>query len=182
MTARLATRFSVALVVALVAACSGATEPGTGAQSPVLDALPRALTPAEQKVIVAANDFSFALFRRLGAASPDSNVFVSPLSASVALGMAMNGAGGTTYDEMRATLGFGNASESEIDRGCQSLVALLRGLDPSVDFRIANSIWIRDGFPVSQTFLDAGRTWFDARAPPRSTSRARPPRRPSTTG
>ncbi len=83
----------------------------------------------------------------------------------MALGMAMNGAAGTTYDEMRATLGFGAAaSETEIGESYGSLIALLRGLDPAVNFRIANSIWYRNGFPVNQSFLDAGRDWFDARA------------------
>jgi len=151
------------LGIALAVACSGTTEPRPE-PSPVLEALPRALSAGEQKIIAANNDFSFSLFRQLGAAESDSNVFVSPLSASMALGMAMTGASGTTFDEMRATLGFGAASESEIDQGYKSLITLLRGLDPGVDFRIANSIWTREGFPVTPAFLDAGRTWFDAQA------------------
>ena len=151
--------------LALAVACSGATEPDPAAPSAPLTALPRALTAGEQRVVGAANDFSFALFRRLSAAQRDSNVFVSPLSASMALGMAMNGAAGTTYDEMRATLGFGaSATEAEIGESYKSLIALLRGLDPGVDFRIANSIWYRTGFPIDQGFLDRGRNWFDARA------------------
>jgi serpin B len=90
-------------------------------------------------------------------------VFTAPLSASMALGMAMNGAAGTTYDEMRATLGFNaSATETEIGASYKSLIALLRGLDPSVDFRIANSIWYRTGFPIQPSFVDAGRSWFDA--------------------
>jgi len=151
------------LGIALAVACSGATEPRPQ-PSPVLEALPRALSAGEQKIIAANNEFSFSLFRQLGAAESDSNVFVSPLSASMALGMAMTGASGTTFDEMRATLGFGTTSESEIDQGYRSLITLLRGLDPGVDFRIANSIWTREGFPVTPAFLDAGRTWFDAQA------------------
>jgi len=162
MSSRLVPHVVAALGLALALACAGSTEPRPSEPQPVLDALPRALTPSEQKVIAADNAFSFALFARLGAAQADSNVFVSPLSASMALGMAMNGASGTTFDEMRATLGFGAASEAEIDQGYKSLIALLRGLDPSVDFRIANSIWTRDGFPVTPSFLDAGRSWFDA--------------------
>jgi serine protease inhibitor len=153
---------AASLGIALALACSNATEPKAGEPGPVLDALPRALSTGEQKIITATNDFSFSLFRQLGAAQPDSNVFVSPLSASMALGMAMNGAAGTTFDEMRSTLGFGTAAESEIDQGYKSLITLLRGLDPSVDFRIANSIWTREGFPVTPTFTDAGRNWFDA--------------------
>ena len=155
---------SLAVILALAAACSGATEPDSNEPRPVLDALPRPLTAGEQRVIGAANDFSFALFRRLSTAQQGDNVFTSPLSATMALGMAMNGAAGTTHDEMRTTLGFGaTAPEAEIGESYKSLIALLRGLDPSVDFRIANSIWYRTGFPVHQSFLDAGRDWFDAR-------------------
>jgi len=40
---------------------------------------------------------------------------------------------------------------------------LLRGLDPRVQFQIANSIWYRLGFTVEQPFLDANRTYYDAR-------------------
>ena len=88
MTTRLVPHAVATLGVALVLACSGATEPRPGEPSPVLEALPRALSAGEQKIIAANNDFSFSLFRRLGAAEADSNVFVSPLSASMALGMA----------------------------------------------------------------------------------------------
>jgi serpin B len=164
MSPRLVPHLVATLGIALAIACAGSTEPKPSEPSPVLLALPRALSAGEQKIIAANNDFSFSLFRRLGAAESDSNVFVSPLSASMALGMAMTGASGTTFDEMRATLGFGATSEAEIDQGYKSLITLLRGLDPGVDFRIANSIWTREGFPVTPAFLDAGRTGFDAQA------------------
>src|SRR3954467_10899903 len=128
MSTRFVSRFCTIAALALAASCSGITEPDPGTPSAPLDVLPRRLTAGEQKVIGAANDFSFALFRRLSAAQSDSNVFASPLSASMALGMAMNGAAGTTYDEMRATLGFrAAASESEIGESYKSLIALLRG-------------------------------------------------------
>ena len=166
MSFRFAPHVAVSLGLVLALACSSTTEPRPSEPTPVLDALPRPLSAGEQKIIAASNDFSFSLLRQLGAAQSDSNVFVSPLSASMALGMAMNGASGTTFDEMRATLGFGAASEAEIDEGYKSLIALLRGLDPSVDFRIANSIWTREGFPFTPSFLDAGRTWFDAQVSP----------------
>jgi serine protease inhibitor len=164
MTPRIRSRPFILGLIALAAACSRSTEPDPYEPRPALEALPRALTAGEQRVIGAANDFSFALFRRLGAAQPNDNVFTSPLSASMALGMAMNGAAGTTRDEMRATLGFDAAvAEADIGESYKSLITLLRGLDPAVEFRIANSIWYRTGFPVHQSFLDAGRNWFDAR-------------------
>jgi serine protease inhibitor len=155
---------SAALVSAV--ACSSATEPGdqtVSKPSPALDALPRQLTAAESKIVTATNDFSFALFRRLSAAQKDGNVFTSPLSASMALGMTMNGAAGSTYDQMKSALAFGGATEQEINDGYKSLIALLRGLDPAVDVSIANSIWYRTGFPVAQSFLDVSKSAFDAK-------------------
>ncbi|MDB4914474.1 MAG: hypothetical protein JWM95_2118 [Gemmatimonadetes bacterium] len=151
-----------ATILAVLAACAGTTDPGGSTQSPTLDALPRALTAAEQSLVTSTNDFSFALFRTLSAANKDSNVFTSPLSASMALGMTMNGAANATYRQMKSTLAFGTTPDADVNASYKSMMALLRGLDPSVDFRIANSIWYRNSFAVSQSFLDVSKNTFDA--------------------
>ena len=156
-------RTAAASAFLLSAACGNATEPGPAGSTPqVIEALPRQLTAGEQKLIASTNDFSFNLFRQLSTAQKDSNVFTSPLSASMALGMTMNGAANATFDQMRTALAFGTATESDINASYKSLIALLRGLDPTVDFRIANSIWYRNTFPFNQPFLDATKTSFDA--------------------
>ena len=151
----------VIAVLAVAAACSDPNAP-SGRSRPIT-ALPRTLSSGEQAVIGASNGFGFNLLRELERTRADSNIFVSPLSASMALGMAMNGAAGQTFDEMRAALGFGAAAPSEINASYRSLIDLLRTLDASVDFRIANSIWYRVGFPFETTFLDESKQYFDAR-------------------
>lgn len=123
--------------------------------------LPRPLSGAEEVVIGAGNRFAFDLAGRV--VRPDSNVFVSPLSASMALGMTMNGAEGETWSQMRETLGFGELSEEEIDASYRDLLELLTGLDPSVEIAIGNSVWITEGFPVLASYQDAVREFFDAR-------------------
>jgi serpin B len=80
----------------------------------------------------------------------------------MALGMTMNGAAGPTYDAMRQTLGFAGIEQQQINDGYKSLISLLRGLDKSTQFELANSIWYRQGFPVLPSFLDATRSAFDA--------------------
>lgn len=146
--------------------CGGAaTDPGGGGSPPLLDALPRPLTAGEQSIVGAANGFSFSLFKAVNS-SPDSNVFTSPLSASFALGMTMNGAAGTTYDQMRAALGFGATNEAEIDDGYKGLVGVLRGLDPQVDLRIAHSIWYDKSQTVSASFVQTSRNYFGAQVTP----------------
>lgn len=152
-----------ALAIALALGCAGSTvDPVAPARGSARTALPRALTSAEQGVLGASNAFSFALWKTITAAQRDSNVFVSPLSASFALGMTMNGASGTTYDEMRSALKFGDASLASIDTGYKSLIGLLTSLDASTTMRIANSIFYRAGFPFNQVFLGDAANYFDA--------------------
>jgi serine protease inhibitor len=146
--------FAAALVGS---ACSEATAPGAP-----ITALPRALTESESKIIAGSNDFAFDLFRTGNLAQHKANVFISPLSASMALGMAANGANGATYDEMRSALRLSGATREDVDGGYKSLITLLRGLDPGTNFSIANSIWYDQTFPFNASFLDESKLYFDA--------------------
>lgn len=122
----------------------------------------RPLTSAEQAVTEADNRFGLKLFRALSEETPDTNLFISPLSVSVALGMTLNGASGETYAAMKKTLELAGLSDEEINASYQALIELLQGLDPKVVFEIANSIWIRQGFAVEPPFIDVSQTYFDA--------------------
>jgi len=148
-------------LIAVATACHDPTSPGERIDR--ITALPRALSAGEQAVIDASNTFGFGLLRELDRTRADSNIFVSPLSGSMALGMTMNGAAGRTYDEMRTALAFGTRPREEINASYRSLIDMLRDLDRTVDFRIANSIWYRDGFPFERSFLDESRQYFDAK-------------------
>ena len=160
-----ARQLSFILIVAL-AACGGNNPTTPTGATPALTALPRDLTSAERNVLGASNAFSFALWKRVNLAQKDSNVFVSPLSASFSLGMAMTGTANQTFDDMRAALQFGTASLADIDAGYKSLIALLTSLDKTVTMEIANSIWYRNTFPFNQSFLDDGTNYFGATIKP----------------
>jgi serpin B len=129
-----------------------------------ITSLPRALTAAEEMVIAQANSFGFRLLQEVDARrSPgEANVILSPLSASMALGMALEGAEGETFDELRDALGFQGLSREEINDSYEGLLDLLPELDPDVELGIANSAWIRQGFPFLSSFFDAISTHFDA--------------------
>ncbi len=129
---------------------------------PLISGLPRTLTAAESQLVSGANGFGLALFLQARAQAPDDNLFLSPTSAAMALGMTMNGAAGLTLDSMRVALQVDQLPLPEIDAGYRSLIDLLRGLDGSTDFRIANSIWAQNGISWRAGFLDAARTSFDA--------------------
>jgi serine protease inhibitor len=146
-------------VVLIGTACRDGTAPG--AIVPITE-LPRNLSDPESKVIASSNEFAFDLFRTGNADQHKANVFISPLSASMALGMTANGADGATYDEMRSALRQNGATREEIGAGYKSLISLLVGLDPGTTFTIANSIWQKQSFPVNAAFLDESKLYFDA--------------------
>jgi serine protease inhibitor len=127
-----------------------------------IKSLPRQLTVAETHVIQASNAFSFDLLKQVRAIESDPNVFLSPFSASMSLGMTMNGAAGRTFDEMRSTLRFGELSQQEINESYRGVMQMLLGLDKSVEISIANSTWARKGIAFQPAFTSAVQQWFDA--------------------
>lgn len=149
--------FAVALVA--LAACD-ATDPT--ADRPRTE--PRPLSKAEAQLVAADNAFTFGLLKEVVADDPDANVFLSPLSASMALGMTMNGARGDTRAAMEAALGKTGMTPEEINTGYRGLIDHLPYLDPKVTLTLANSIFVRQGFAVESAFLDANTRYFDATA------------------
>jgi len=150
-----------ALLAWAVASCSDVTGPSLAPE--LITELPRSLSQAEVDLIEANNVFALKLFREIDAQSaPDSNIFVSPLSISMALGMTYNGAAGETRLAMGRTLEVQDLSLDAVNQGYRDLIDLLFNLDPQIEWQLGNSIWYRDGFFVEPSFLDVNRTFFDA--------------------
>lgn len=123
---------------------------------------PIQLSAALQKRVAQDNGFALDLFKKTLQESGESNVFISPLSVSIALGMAWNGAEGQTRTEMEAALQMSGMSVDEINEYYRTMQEALPEADLSTKLKIANSIWYRDGFPVKQSFLDINAAYFDA--------------------
>lgn len=155
---------ALTLALSLVIGACGNDPVAPRAEAP-LTALPRTLTAEERAIVDGSTGFAFALLREVAATVPaDSNVFISPISVSMALGMTMNGTAGETQAQFRRTLGFGDLTLDQANLAYKDLIALLRGIDRGVDFRIANAIWARQGFPVRPEFLARTSESFGAEA------------------
>lgn len=146
---------AIAAVVGIEFGCSNSTSPNN--DIPGLD-----LTQAEKKVVSASGSFAFGLFSKMAEQANGRNFFMSPLSVSMALAMTMNGASGQTYTDMQTTLGLSGLSEDEVNRSYRNIASLFGGLDPDVNFTIANSIWYRNTFSISDTFVNVNKEYFDA--------------------
>jgi serpin B len=114
------------------------------------------------EIIEADQQFAFELFEEVCALSDKENIMISPLSVSYALGMALNGADGTTLDEFFSMLHLEELSNQEVNESYKDLMAQLVQLDDQVQFSIANSIWYKLGFAVLEEFISTNQEYFDA--------------------
>lgn len=155
---------STLIAAAAVAACGEGGEFDAPRQQPDGTAdLSGSPTAAEAVVIDASNHFSFELAARTAALDPRENIALSPLSASMALGMTMNGADGATFDAMRSALGLGALTRARINAAYRDVLDRLAELDPNVRIEIANGVWAHDDIPFHAAFFDAVTAAFDAR-------------------
>jgi serine protease inhibitor len=124
--------------------------------------IPIDLASAEKRLVESDNKFGLKLFREIVKEEKDKNVFISPLSVSMALGMTYNGANGKTQEAMQKTLELNGLTLQEVNECYKHLIETLTQLDPKVRFQIANSIWYRQDLTFEQEFFNLCQKYFDA--------------------
>lgn len=149
--------FSIITIVLI-----GCHNHGTESQPPQDQPIVRDLNVVEKSVVLSDNSFGLKLFVCINNVEQNKNVFISPFSVSMALGMALNGADGATLDSMKKVLEHSNFTMKEINESYKNISYILTNLDPKVTFQIANSVWYRIGFEVFPTFLNDCHTYFNA--------------------
>jgi serpin B len=144
-------------IPAVLVAAGLVTSPGPGVRS-------RSERPVAADTVARPlyESFATALFRDV-AQHGSGNVFVSPVSAGVALGMAYGGARGQTREEMGRTLGFGAMAPETVAAANARLLASLRD-QKDVQLLIANAMWAQQGVPLSAGYIADMRRDFGADA------------------
>ena len=118
--------------------------------------------PIDGSVVTANTQFGFNLFNEIRKTERDQNIFISPLSISIALAMTLNGAAGETEQAMTNTLQLQGLDTEAINIGYAGLRQTLLTADPKVTLAIANSLWARQGVPFKEDFLQRNTQFFDA--------------------
>jgi serpin B len=131
------------------------------------DALPEpykfVLIPQAAEVIHENNRFGVEFYLEAASSDLQTNLMLSPLSASAALTMLLNGAGGTTYSQVRDMLGYPNHLKiGDINKVYRDLVRQLLQADPKVKLSLANSMFYDHMFHVRPDFKAALKAEFDA--------------------
>jgi len=117
------------------------------------------ITEAQRKLIIESNAFGLELFQQVRS---NENVMISPLSASAALTMALNGANGNTATQMKQLLGYGSRSLSEINEAYKLTVNQLLSADSKVTLALANAAFYEQTFSIKSSFLSALSNDFSA--------------------
>ena len=92
------------------------------------------------------------IFREMGKDFEKGNLFISPLSASLALSAITNGAEGVTQENMKAALGFQAFPLDLMNDFYNKLIPALQKADRQVTIHSANAVWIERTFPVKKPF------------------------------
>jgi serpin B len=120
------------------------------------------LTSIDDRVVRGNSVFAFGLFRKTCGNGETKNLFISPLSVSVALAMTYNGASGKTAGEMADVLGFKGIDLGELNQSMADLTTVLEQADSAVQLTVANSLWGRKGFDFRPDFLQRNAAFYRA--------------------
>jgi len=118
-------------------------------------------------VVKGNTEFAFNIFREINKEETEKgdsikSIFISPLSISMALSMAYNGAAGETKEAMEKALNYQGIGIKDLNESYKNLVKYLEKPDDKVELSINNSIWIRQGEKIKDDFIKINKATFNA--------------------
>jgi serpin B len=131
-------------------------------ESSEIDEIPN-LPEKSAQIINADNGFGLQLFGKVTSGVKEvKNITISPLSVSLALSMAYNGAKSDTKTEIEKVLGVYGLTADQINQSHKALVAALKSYDPNVKLEIANAIYSDKNFSILPEFISTNQSYYDA--------------------
>ncbi len=156
---RLISKFLFVALLLCTAACSSDDNNGN---SDYPDAEPIRLKSEFNNKLQNSSRFALDLFKATYQHETNPNIFISPLSVDMALGMAWNGANGDTEKEMQVALRNEGYTPEQINEYAKTLREALLSVDPTTQLKIANSIWYAAEFNAEKAFIDINRLNYNA--------------------
>ena len=117
-------------------------------------------TQQGERLSVANTKFAVDLYMRISPA--DQNIFMSPLSISVALAMTYLGARGQTKSQMKDVLHFTDVEERHLHQAFSDIVSHLNSSDEAYKLYMANCLFGEKSYTFLDEFLAAGLQHYSA--------------------
>ncbi|UMZ74273.1 serpin family protein [Natranaerofaba carboxydovora] len=118
----------------------------------------------ERDYLTHQNEFAFNILKEiLKEEDEGTNTLVSPLSINMALYMTYNGADSITKEEMEKALNLEGLELEKLNEQMKNLKEFLEHTKDGVDFRVANSIWGREGeVNFLEEFVENNKEYYDS--------------------
>jgi len=113
------------------------------------------------KLINANTQFSFKLFSEIIKQDSRKNVFVSPTSIAIALGMIYNGANNETHQAIAKVLELPDEIKS-LNQANATLQAKLGSEKPGIKILLGNSLWVKNGIILEPKFVQEAQNFYHA--------------------
>lgn len=119
------------------------------------------------QVANASNELCFSVLRHL---HPTGNVFFSPLSISMSMGLVYLGARGDTAEEMYKFLGYEaqKLEPTDVHSGYKQIMGMItlpsvpQSTTATYTLETANAMLVERGYDILQAFKDNGKKYYDA--------------------
>ena len=116
----------------------------------------------DQGLVSLNTDFALKIFKELSNEDKNTNVFISPISISLAAAMAYNGAKNSTQQEIAETLEFKDYNIEELNSSFKVLLSSMTDIDEMVQIYTGNSIWCKKDFSIEKDFTDLAGNYYNA--------------------
>ncbi|ECF8727460.1 serpin family protein, partial [Salmonella enterica] len=123
-----------------------------------------ALKEIEPERIQAMNTMGLHILQQMSAKEKGdgNNLLISPYSIAAAIGMAYNGSVGETRQEMAEVMGWSGLEMERVNASQAALQQLLTHPGNGIEIGIANSMWMKDGIPVEETYKTTIQQTYEA--------------------
>ena len=119
------------------------------------------LSTRSAEFVRTGNTFSMEFLSRIDA-DAEKDYIISPLSMQFLLGMLLDGARGTTAEEICSVLGYGKGETDAVNEYCLTMLKQLPTLDKKTKLSIASAIFVDDGWPLLKSYKDAVGMYYRA--------------------
>lgn len=123
-----------------------------------------ALKEIEPERVQAMNMMGLHILQQTGEKDQDdgSNLLISPYSIAAAMGMAYNGSVGETRREMAEVMGWSGLDMERVNASQAALQQLLTHPGKGIEIGIANSMWMKQGIPVEESYQTTVQQTYEA--------------------
>ena len=122
----------------------------------------RKLSVQEKELINSTNHLSLDILRTEFDLNNQQNVFFSPVSIGMTLGMVYNGVGEKEKSQIQHIMGLESLLEKEINKSYNELISFLQVSTDQMDISYANSLWFSTDIDINEDFRSRVMAYYDA--------------------